>query len=344
MAAAREAAGHALAAKALLLHKASELGLAGTPQPDAAGRPQTDEAALIQALFDAELSIAVPSEADCRQFYEAHRDRFRGPMLYEAAHILVEPRSPDAAGETDAEAAAERLVAVLAKQPDQFAALARVHSTCPSGAVGGSLGQLVAGDLAPELEAVLARLAPGEIAAAPVRTRFGWHVLKLVRRIDGVPVPFESVSGSIRAHLEERGRAHAAARYLVQLSEEARSRRISIELNEAGHLAGEPVCLGEFLGDADASARLLPWLDEVDADLARRIRSEAHAAGLETENFVRQATAQFVDSATDEHWTQVLSATRDTPDPAVAALGAILRRASPAVRKVTTIFPRRATG
>ncbi|MBU2136448.1 MAG: peptidylprolyl isomerase, partial [Alphaproteobacteria bacterium] len=95
---ARLAAGKALAVRALLLHRADELGLEAQPQLDDNGREETPEEALIRATLDAEVEVESPSGAECRRVYDAQRQRFSTPVLTEAAHILIEPKSDDAAG------------------------------------------------------------------------------------------------------------------------------------------------------------------------------------------------------------------------------------------------------
>lgn len=72
-AASRTAAAHALATKALLLRRASELGLRPAPERDEAGREETDEAALVRAVLEAEVDIPYPTEAECRRVYDAQR-------------------------------------------------------------------------------------------------------------------------------------------------------------------------------------------------------------------------------------------------------------------------------
>ncbi|MCW5760077.1 MAG: peptidylprolyl isomerase, partial [Phenylobacterium sp.] len=231
---ARAAAGHALAIRSLLLHRALGLGLEATPRFDAAGREETHEEALIRELLDAEVDVAVPSEEECRRVYDAAPERFRTPALSEASHILIEPRGEGHEAVHAARDAASRLIAILAGGGRTFADLARDHSDCPSGATGGSLGQLGPGDLVPEVERVLAGLSPGGVAAEPVRSRFGWHVLRLDRRIDGRRLPFELVEDRIRLHLESRAWTAAATRYVSDLAAEARRQGVALTLGVDG--------------------------------------------------------------------------------------------------------------
>ena len=106
--------------------------------------------------------------------------------------------------------------ASLSGAPDRFAALARDCSDCPSGAVGGSLGQIGPGDTTPEFEAALVDLTPGDISP-PVETRYGVHLIRLTRRIDGRQLPFEAVRERIASYLGEHVSRQATAQYVSLL-------------------------------------------------------------------------------------------------------------------------------
>ncbi|HWA64121.1 MAG TPA: peptidylprolyl isomerase [Caulobacteraceae bacterium] len=308
---ARRAAGDALATKALLLARAQAMGLTPQPEPDEDGRLETEESALIRAVLEAEVVPPEPGEAECRRVFESRRPRT--PDLYEAAHIL-----------TDNEGAALGLVQELSRRPERFAALAEAYSLCPSGGVGGSLGQLSSGDLAPEVEAALLALVPGQIGAEPVRSRFGWHVVRLDRRIDGRDIAFEEVEDQIRDHLRRRGWDGAAARYLLDLAEAAAAQGVALSLADDGAVEGPAPFLGALIGQGAEADRLLPWLAAADAGLAARVEAAAEDAGMAPAEFVRAATREFVNHGGDEAWTKVISAARDAEDPALAALAAIL--------------------
>ncbi|MDE2488834.1 MAG: peptidyl-prolyl cis-trans isomerase [Alphaproteobacteria bacterium] len=334
------AAGHALALRALLLQRARDLGLRAEPESDAAGREETEEEALIRALLDEQLEVAAPTEAECRRVYEAERHRFRTPALSEASHILIEARSGDEGALAAARLRAAELIWRLADGEASFADLAAEHSDCPSSAVGGSLGQLQAGDLVPEIEDVLAALEPGEVCAEPVLSRFGWHVLKLERRTPGRQLPFEIVEERIRLHLESRAWTAAAARYAADLAAEARAKGVALSLTADGGVGPGSIALGDFLGDGRAAARLEPWLAATDPDLAARLSRAAQAAGESVADFVAHAVAEFADEADDERWTNLVSTARDAPDPALACLASLLRSKIEPARRAFTVIRR----
>lgn len=327
-AASRASAAHALATKALLLRRAAELGLEPMPERDEDGRDETAEAALVRAVLEAEIEIALPTEEEVRRVYDAQRAKFRSADLYEASHVLIEPRSDAERDVETARMAAANLAAELASGASSFAELARSHSACPSGATRGSLGQLRQGDLVREVETALLALAPGQVAPSPVRSRFGWHLLRLDRRIAGRDLPFEVAAEAIRVRLESHAWTAAATRYVVALAEATRGKGVVATLDEEG-VRGGSLCLGDMIGDREATRRLLQWLETADPQLLFLLLEESSDRGKEPPQLVQELVAEFVGQADDENWTRVVSAARDGDDPAHAALAAVLKATLP---------------
>ena len=98
----------------------------------------------------------------------AYKERYSGDLgtEYNASHILVKTKEE-----------ANALVSELQGGAD-FAALAKTHSTGPSGPSGGDLGWFGTGRMVPEFEAAVIALEVGA-NSAPVETQFGWHVIQL---------------------------------------------------------------------------------------------------------------------------------------------------------------------
>lgn len=229
---ARAAAARALVIRELLLQRARILALAPAPMRDEQGREETEEEALIRQVLQAEAPAQEPTDAECRRVYEAGQQRFSMPETYEAAHILLAPGEPSDAAWSDAEARAVQLVAALQSGAD-FAVLASAHSACPSSSEGGALGQLQRGDLAPELEEMLLALDVGAVAATPVRTKFGWHVIRLDRRSEAQIAPYEAVRDFICAALQARAGVAASALYLRELAANAEIEGLTLEFGAA---------------------------------------------------------------------------------------------------------------
>jgi peptidyl-prolyl cis-trans isomerase C len=228
-----KAAARALAVRELLLQEARRLAVGAEPLSDGEGRRETSDEAAIRALVDREVQTPVADAATCARYYEQNRRRFRSPDIYEAAHILFAADKADAPRYAQARDDAAAALATLRQHPGQFADLARAHSTCPSAAQGGNLGQLTAGQTTPEFEQALFALAPGAIAAQPVATRYGFHIVRLDRKIEGRALPFELVADRIAEYLQEAVRRRALAQYIARLAGAARIEGIDLASAES---------------------------------------------------------------------------------------------------------------
>lgn len=134
--------------------------------------------------------VAVAPE-EIAEFYEANPERFTVAPTVEARHILIKAAS-DADAETDRRAR-EKITEILGlvRQGKDFAELARQHSEDPSRENGGSLGAFRREAMVPAFAEAAFALAPGEVSE-PVRTPFGWHLIKV-----------EKVNAERRRSLEE---------------------------------------------------------------------------------------------------------------------------------------------
>lgn len=222
-------AARALAVRELLLQEAKRLGLDAASEADEGGRTETEEDALVRMLLEEEVQPARPTEEECRRYYEANLRRFRTPDLFEAAHILIEPEGSDESAWAAAEERARAIVADVGDDPAKFAAAARSCSGCASAQQDGSLGQIRRGELVPAVQAGIEALADGETGKEPVRSRFGWHVLRLQRRIPGHVLPFEAARVRIADMLEARSWSVEAARYVAGLARRGQVEGVMID-------------------------------------------------------------------------------------------------------------------
>lgn len=122
--------------------------------------------ALAAAEHVEDLALLEVSEEEVRTAYDERYAEYVPATEYDASHILVV-----------SEEEAIEIVAELGEGAD-FAELALARSEGPSGAHGGGLGWFGKGAMVPEFEDAVAALEPGEISE-PVRTDFGWHVIRL---------------------------------------------------------------------------------------------------------------------------------------------------------------------
>jgi peptidyl-prolyl cis-trans isomerase C len=231
--AAFETAARALVIRELLLQEARRSDVGATPLRDDAGRRETEEEALIRSLIEQAIKTPEPDDATCRRYYEQNKQHFRSPDIFEAAHILISAPAGDAAAFQGAEAEAKAVLVELKLRPERFAHLARTHSACSSAAESGNLGQVTAGQTTPEFEAALFALEPGTISPAPIATRYGLHIIRLDRKIEGRELPFELVAERIADYLRENVTRRATAQYIARLVARADIRGVVMDGVEA---------------------------------------------------------------------------------------------------------------
>lgn len=213
----------ALAIRELLRQRAVALGLIGEHDP-------LDDASL-DLLLERELRVPEPTPADCERYYRTHAKRFRPNDIVYASHILlaVTGRAPLAFIRRKAEQTLQQVLAA----PESFEAVARDVSNCPSAGVGGSLGQLLRGDSVPEFEIALFDTPDTGILPRLVNTRFGFHIVRVERRVAGEQAPFETVEADIARFLTEHVRHKAMQQYVSILASQAK-----IEGVELGETSG----------------------------------------------------------------------------------------------------------
>ncbi|MCR8726019.1 peptidylprolyl isomerase [Frigidibacter sp. ROC022] len=210
-------AARALAVRQLLLEEAQRRGIVATCEDLGAGKSETEDEALIRALLEEALEAPEPSEEMVRAEWAKEPDRYRAPPLWEVSHILCacDPGEHEAA--SAARIRAELLIEALNKGARRFADLAASDSDCGSKANGGTLGQLGPGDTVPEFEAVLRQLPEGEITQEPVRTRFGWHVVRMDACAEGQVLPYEVVRPKLAEAMEKAAWTEAARAFVDEL-------------------------------------------------------------------------------------------------------------------------------
>lgn len=127
----------------------------------------------------------VVSDEEARQFFEENKNIF-AKELVDAGHILVET-----------EEEANRVKSEIEDGKD-FSQAAREYSSCPSKEAGGALGEFPRGAMVPEFEEKAFSMKEGEISE-PVKTQFGYHIIKLNKKVDPATAVFENVEKEVRS-------------------------------------------------------------------------------------------------------------------------------------------------
>ena len=155
-----------------------------------------------------EAKTALTDEA-LKQTYDEAVKSMSGQEEVRARHILVE-------GEDEAKAILEQL-----KGGADFAKLAKEKSKDPGAAEGGDLGYFTKDQMVPEFADVAFKMYPGQLSN-PVKTQFGWHVIKVEDKRIKQPPEFEKVKDQIEAYLARK----AQSDFITKLRQSAKVERL----------------------------------------------------------------------------------------------------------------------
>jgi len=170
----------------------------------------------VEKLMDKHAGASGITDAQVREYYDSNPAQFRQPEQVRASHILFgldDGATPEMRAEKKADA--ERVLAEL-KQGANFEELATQHSTCPSAPRGGDLGLFEKGRMVKPFEDTAFALGIGETSGL-VETRFGFHIIKLVDRVEGRTIPFDEAKENIKGFLEGRGKQEGLKVYTDEL-------------------------------------------------------------------------------------------------------------------------------
>src|SRR5207302_81044 len=145
---------------------------------------------LMDSLLATEGKVATTDEA-MKKVYEEASKQITGEMEVHARHILVET-------EDEAKAIAEEL-----KKGGDFAELAKKKSKDPGASDGGDLGFFTKEQMVPEFSAVAFTLEPGKISD-PVKSQFGWHIIKVEEKRARKAPDFEQVKAQIETYVTRK--------------------------------------------------------------------------------------------------------------------------------------------
>src|SRR5271154_196030 len=177
---------------------------------------------LMDNLLAVEGKAATTDEA-MKKVYDEAAKQIAGEQEVHARHILVE---------TEDEAKA--IEAELKKGTD-FAELAKTKSKDPGAADGGDLGFFTKDQMVPEFSAVAFALEPGKISD-PVKSQFGWHIIKVEEKRNRKAPDFDQVKSQIETYVTRK----AQADYVAKLREGAKIERLDQAANTAAPDAAKP--------------------------------------------------------------------------------------------------------
>ena len=146
------------------------------------------------------------TDEEVKKYYEDNLDKFKQGETVNADHILV-----------DSEEKALEILAKIESGEMSFADAAKEFSSCPSGQRGGNLGDFGRGQMVPEFDKAVFELEVGEVTKAPVKTQFGYHLIKLNAKSDAAVMPFEQIAAQLTDMLLNEKRREAYEKKINQL-------------------------------------------------------------------------------------------------------------------------------
>ncbi len=123
---------------------------------------------------------------DVADYYEENKEKFMEDESVNASHILV-----------DTEEQALEILAKINSGELSFENAAQEYSSCPSKAEGGNLGDFTRGQMVPEFDKTVFDMQVGEVTSTPVKTQFGYHLIKLNSKKEASAAPLESIKDEL---------------------------------------------------------------------------------------------------------------------------------------------------
>src|ERR1700739_2381254 len=177
---------------------------------------------LMDSLLSVEGKAATTDEA-MKKVYEDASKQISGEQEGHARHILVET-------EDEAKAIEDEL-----KKGAVFAEVAKKKSKDPGASDGGDLGFFTKDQMVPEFSKVAFSLEPGKISD-PVKSQFGWHIIKVEEKRNRKAPDFDKVKAQIDTYVTRR----AQATYVAKLREPAKVERMDQPAEAAKPDAAKP--------------------------------------------------------------------------------------------------------
>ena len=137
------------------------------------------------------------SDDEIKEYYEANKSKYSKGASVHAKHILV-----------DNEEKCTELLNAITSGEKVFEDVAKESSTCPSGANGGDLGEFGRGQMVKEFEDAAFAAEVGHVVG-PVKTQFGYHLIKVEDKKEAGESSLEEVKDQIRAELSQKKQEEA---------------------------------------------------------------------------------------------------------------------------------------
>lgn len=140
------------------------------------------EELLVEFAAEKAISNVSVSEAELTKYYEDNKVKFNTGDTVNASHVLVA---------TEEEAV--KILGEIKSGDISFEEAAKKYSSCPSKENGGNLGDFGRGQMVPEFDSAVFEMSEGEISGSPVKTQFGYHLIKLNSKSEAKPIALAEI-------------------------------------------------------------------------------------------------------------------------------------------------------
>lgn len=147
------------------------------------------------------------TEEEMKAYYEANKAQYQKGETVCAKHILV-----------DEEEKCNEILAAIQRGEVAFEMAAQEHSNCPSGSKGGDLGEFGKGQMVKEFEDAAFTAEIG-VVVGPVKTQFGYHLIKVEEKKEASETPFEEAKPMLQRTLLQKKQNEAYAAKVKELRE-----------------------------------------------------------------------------------------------------------------------------
>lgn len=171
---------------------------------------------LINKLQKEELSDINIKESKVKDYYNNNQDQYKHSEQVKASHILIKT---DERSEEEAKTRAHEILTEL-KDGAKFAELAKKYSEGSSAKNGGDLGFFSKGQMVPEFEKAAFNLEKGELSQ-PVKTQYGYHIIKVADKKEAGVTPYEDVKEKIKKTLLQQEQQKTWQEFVKSLKDKA---------------------------------------------------------------------------------------------------------------------------
>ena len=154
------------------------------------------------------LSTITIEEDEAKEVYAAHPERYQGQESIKASHILV-----------DDEKIAKDIITKIESSELTFEDAAKEYSSCPSSEQGGDLGEFGRGMMVKEFEDAAFAMEVGEMTKEPVKSQFGYHVIKTTDKKGNKPLGFEEVKSEVMNKMLQDKQMEYYTKLITELQE-----------------------------------------------------------------------------------------------------------------------------